>query len=177
MVAVNGPPGPRWCGGFTMRRLLVAVLIAASLAACSPGTKPAPFGSGDVPQGNASDPLVAHGRVVDSTGKPLAGITVFLVMDPSQSEQASMQPGDTLRQTTLIWTQSDAKGAFEIHLKPTESVRATSADNGGFINFEVNAFDPYPPAANGKFGMWGFPLTLSGNTFAGLPDPITLTLQ
>ena len=80
-----------------MRRRLLTVLVAASLVACSPGSKPAPFGSGDVPQGNTADQLVAHGTVVDAAGKSRAGVVIFLVMYPPQSEQASAKPGDALR--------------------------------------------------------------------------------
>jgi hypothetical protein len=189
VTAATGRPGPGWrrLARRPQRRLLLAIGLVAALAVliagptllslhrpqsgpgvAATGTQPTPWPT-NAPTDDPSAQLIATGRVIDQGGNPLAGIYVELDLLPSPAAMQSAQAGQPLVLIGVSQTSTDGDGAFRLHLRPTAGIRAAAAENGGYANFQVAAYD------SGRYGMWGFSLQISGDGFAGLPEPITIT--
>jgi hypothetical protein len=163
-------------------RTSLITAVAALVVGCSspvPSATPAPaadtrvspMGGQTVPRSDPADQFIVAGRTVDASGGPQGGLEVFVIAEPDQKTMSSQQVGDTLPETGVTWTPSDADGRFAIHLRMTDDLMGIIRSNGGFVNLSLYAFSPEEPSGGRVMhGMWGFPLRWSGAAFSEVPE-------
>ncbi|HJP89355.1 MAG TPA: hypothetical protein VJ850_10005 [Candidatus Limnocylindrales bacterium] len=131
-----------------LRTFLTAATLTVVVAGCAgyPGN-----------QGDAIDPVLVKGLVLNKLGVPYAGATLELhVVDP-RPEATGGSPIRFLRRFT-----SNFDGTFALHVSPTPELVALAAANGGSLSFRLVAvFPDEPKGASGTFnrgleaGLWG----------------------
>jgi hypothetical protein len=126
------------------------------------------------PQYGTDDPasqLVATGRVVDSEGRGVAGLVLFVDLLPVPPMSSQCMAGCLL--TPLEAVVSAADGSFAVHLKPNAAILAAAAANGGVADFMFG-----PRIATYQVTMdEGFSLRVEGDRFTGLPAPISIVID
>lgn len=86
--------------------------------------------------------LLVQGDVASSVkGKshPVRGAEVRITWIPGL---ADAQVGDELDIQTLSVAHTDASGRYQVHVAPTEQLKAAAAANGGWISFDVSVATP-----------------------------------
>ena len=112
-------------------------------------------------QGNPAEPVLVTGRVVDASGRPVAGARLELNVN---DYGAAIDVGDVV---AVVFQQSfsaNADGTFKLHLAPTPALLAFGAKEGGFVNFNLYAL------SGTTIAPWGFTRHLDGQAWAGEPE-------
>ena len=155
--------------------LALVALIAPLLLARQPGGMPA--GAPGVypsipPQYPTDDPnsqLVATGHVVDSEGRAVAGVVLYVDLYPAQYATAC-QAGCLLVPLDAVVSASD--GSFSVHLKPNTAILTAAKANGGIADLMFG-----PRISDFQFTMGDFSLEVQGDGFTALPGPITIVID
>ena len=139
------------------RRLILPLLVAATLALAGCGVASAPFGS-SVAAISAAAPVVASGRLVDYAAKPAAGVIILVNAWPKAPTASDLAARGDLH--PIGWTRTGEDGSFEIRIAADDTLKGYATAGNNVVNFELTFFsgDAYPDKGIGAFGF-SLPLT------------------
>jgi hypothetical protein len=117
-----------------MRRLSLIRLPLISLALI---TSPLASTSGAVtaPAQQSSGPVIASGRLLDTSSRPTPGTVELLAWPPAESQQV----GQEVALVPVAQTQSGSDGRFTLRAADSPVLAALAAANGGYVNLELHA--------------------------------------
>lgn len=117
-----------------MRRLSLIRLPLISLALI---TSPLASTSGAVtaPSEQSSGPVIASGRLLDSSGRPTPGAVELLAWPPAETQQV----GQEVALIPVAQTQAGPDGRFTLRTPDSPQLAALAAPNGGYLNLELHA--------------------------------------
>lgn len=106
-------PQSRWgTRGFALTLLILASIAGPVSAAQS-----------------AVPPVVLSGSTVDGAGNPVVGADVYLYV---------LNDNGSAGENAIATTQSDSHGNWSLTAPDTQGAQAAAAQNGGYVNFEVD---------------------------------------
>jgi protocatechuate 3,4-dioxygenase beta subunit len=123
-----------------MHSILLAVSIAAvTLAAQAIHEAPATAAATGrlVPAGEPGQPLTVSGTVVDPTGTPIAGASLYVYQTDREGYYGVKPASDNRNPRLKLYLRSDAKGAWSFETIKPGSYPGTQIP--GHIHFEVAA--------------------------------------
>lgn len=107
--------------------LLSLALIASPLASTS--------GAVTAPTQQSTGPVIASGRLLDTSGRPTAGAVELLAWPPAESQEV----GQEVALVPVAQTQTGQDGHFTLRSVGSPALTALAAANGGYLNLELHA--------------------------------------
>ena len=120
-------------------------------------------------QGNAADPIVVQGRVLDAIGQPAGPVRLELQVSDFSSIPPTGQPAPLLLHETFA---ANADGTFAIHLALTPELAEAATAGSGSVSFALLSSWGHDPVT---FAFLAFSRDVNGVGWAG-PAP-TVILQ
>lgn len=114
------------------------------------------------PAADASDPVVAAGTVLDTSGSPLGGAKLTLLMWPSETAMDSYQEGDSVNTVAVAVGAANSNGAFSLQL-PDVNALLVGAAGDNIVDFSLMAQAP-----NGDVSTISFSKALLSQTIDGV---------
>jgi hypothetical protein len=151
---------------------LIALPLLSHPAQGMPAGAPGVYGSIPpyYPTDDPNSQLVATGHVVDSEGRPVAGVVLFVDLYTAPPQSTLCLAGCQLVSVDAVVSATD--GSFAVHLKPTSAILAVTDANSGVADLMFG-----PRISDYQFTMGDFSLRVEGDRFTSLPDPITIVID
>jgi protocatechuate 3,4-dioxygenase beta subunit len=126
---------------FPMRHYLVAFVLACSIPTAAQSVHEAPASAPSAgrvaPQGEPGQPLTVSGVVVDASGAPVAGASLYVYQTDREGYYGLKPASDNRNPRLKLFLRSDAKGEWSFQtIKPGSYPNARIPAH---IHFEVSA--------------------------------------